>query len=81
MTVATIREILHDFINAADDEQIQSIYPIFEDLLAPQYDPWEDDAFLKELKNRLDDIESGKAKGIPWEEVKIKARLDARRNP
>jgi hypothetical protein len=39
-----------------------------------KYDHWEDEDFLKELKSRIDDFESGKDEGIPWEEVKIKAR-------
>lgn len=42
--------------------------------VSDDFDPWEDDDFLKELKSRLDDIESGKVKGIPWEEVKRNAK-------
>lgn len=40
-----------------------------------QIDPWENEAFLKELKSRIDDIESGKTKGISWEEVTRLAEL------
>lgn len=47
-----------------------------------QIDPWEDEAFLKELKSRIDDIESGKTKSISWEEVtrRAEAELKKRRN-
>ncbi|MDB5016147.1 MAG: hypothetical protein JWQ84_979 [Mucilaginibacter sp.] len=74
MTTAALREKLHDFINTADDKKVETIYSIFEDQIAEKYDHWEDEDFLKEIKSRLDEFESGKVKGIPWEEVRLKAR-------
>jgi putative addiction module component (TIGR02574 family) len=75
MTTAAIREKLHGFINTADDNQVKAVYSIFEDQIAERYDHWEDEEFLKELKSRIDDIESGKTQGIPWEEVKRKVQI------
>jgi len=80
MTTAVIRKKLHGFIETADDKQVEAVYSIFEDQIAEKYDAWEDEEFLEELKDRLDDIENGKDDGLSWEEVKIKARLDAKRN-
>lgn len=74
MTTAALREKLHDFINTADDKKVETIYSIFEDQIAEKYNHWEDEDFLKEIKSRLDEFESGKVKGIPWEEVRLKAR-------
>jgi hypothetical protein len=74
MTIAAIREKLHDFVNTADDKQVETLYSIFEDEIAEKYDWWKDEGFLKELKCRLDDIESCKVQGISWEVVKLKAR-------
>lgn len=79
MTTATIREKLHGLIDTADDEQVKAVYSIFEDQIAEKYDPWEDEAFVKEMDQRVTDFETGKDKGVSWEEVKLKARL--RRQP
>jgi len=76
MTTTAIREKLHEMINTADDKQVESMYSIFEDQIAERYDHWEDEEFLKEIKSRLDDIESGNDQGLSWEEVKLKARAE-----
>jgi putative addiction module component (TIGR02574 family) len=79
MTTTAIREKLHEMVNTADDKQIKAVYSIFEDQIAEKYDHWEDEAFVKEMDQRIKDFESGKDKGVSWEEVKLKARL--RRQP
>ena len=79
MTITAIREKLHDFINTADDKHVKAVYSIFEDQMAEKYDPWEDDAFVREMDQRTEDFESGRDKGVSWEEVKLKAR--SRRQP
>ena len=37
-------------------------------------DHWDDEDFVNEMQSRVDDYESGRVKGIPWEEVKDKMR-------
>jgi putative addiction module component (TIGR02574 family) len=74
MKTAVIRKKLHEFVDSANDQQITALYLIFEDEIAEKCDPWEDAVFFKELESRINDIESGKTKGIPWEEVRRKAR-------
>lgn len=75
MTVALIREKLHDYIENADDKKVEAIYLMVEgEIDDEKYDRWEDEEFLKELKSRLDDFESGIDKGSTWEEVKLRAR-------
>lgn len=80
MTTAAIREKLHDLIDTADDKHVKAVYSIFEDEIAEKDDPWEDEAFVNEIDQRIKDFESGKVKGIRWEEVKLKAenRLKAK---
>lgn len=73
MTTVAIREKLHDFVNTADDKQVETLYSIFEDQMSSEYDHWKDEAFVNEIDKRLNDFESGRVKGIPWEEVKLKA--------
>lgn len=74
MTTATKREKLHDFINDADDKKVEAIYSLIENEIEESYDHWEDEEFLAEIKKRLDEFESGKVKGISWEQVKLNAR-------
>lgn len=74
MTTEAIREKLHDLINTVDDKHVMAVSSIFEDKIEERYDHWEDEEFLKEIKTRLDDFESGKTQGIPWEEVRLKVR-------
>ena len=75
MTTAAIREKLHYLIDTADDKHVKAVYSIFKDEIAEKHDPWEDEAFVKEMTQRITDFESGKTKGVTWEEVKQKARL------
>jgi hypothetical protein len=74
MTTATIREKLHNYINIADDKKVEAIYTIVESEIAERLDLWEDEEFLKEIKNRVDDFENGTVKGSTWDEVKLKAK-------
>jgi hypothetical protein len=74
MSTDTIRERLHEYIRFADDKKVNAIYTMVEDEIVDRLDLRDDPAFLNELKERLDDIESGNDEGLSWEEVKLKAR-------
>jgi len=76
MTIATIRERLHEYIDFADDKKINAIYTIVEDEIVEELDLWEDKEFLQELKSRLDDIETGHDDSLTWNEVKVKAQAE-----
>jgi hypothetical protein len=80
MTVATKREKLQNLINTADDEKIEAIFSKMEDEIEEKYDHWEDDEFVAEMKNRIDDYENGVDKGLSWEEVKLMARNEFKAN-
>jgi hypothetical protein len=65
---------LHQYIDKATDEELINILSFVEEDPAPyivenKYDPWEDKKFVKEMDKRMEELESGKVKGIPWEEV------------
>jgi len=81
MSIETVRERLHEYISFADDKKVEAIYIMVEDEIIDHMNLWENADFLKELKNRLDDFESGKTQGISWEEVKHNARLAANEKP
>jgi hypothetical protein len=80
MSTATIRERLHEYIRFADDKKVTAIYTMVEDEITEELKLWENEGFLKELNNRLEAYENGSVKGIPWEEIKLKAenRLKAK---
>ena len=72
MTVTAIREKLHDYINTADDKQIQAIYNIFEDQIVNEpYDWSKDKEFVAELDERVRRYEAGIDKGYTLDEVRV----------
>lgn len=74
MSTETIRERLHEYIRFADDKKVEAIYTMVESEIVEELDLWEDKAFLNELKDRLDEYESGKATTLSLEEFKEKIR-------
>ena len=77
MTVATIKEKLHDYISEADDEKVKALYILLEDQMTPQLEWWEDEKFVAELDKRQQDLENGTDRGYSIDEVK--AYLDEQR--
>ena|SRR3569833_1541547 len=75
MTTATKRKKLHEMIDTADDGQLEVIYSFVDHEVSEGYDHWADKEFVKDIEGRLADIESGKDKGLSWEELKTKAKL------
>ena len=69
MTITAIREKLNNYISTVDDKQIQAIYDLFEDQLAPVVDWSEDEEFVAELDERVRRWKDGTDKGITWEET------------
>ena len=74
MGTEIIRERLQEYIRFADDKKVAAIYTMVESEIQEELNLWEDVDFLNEMKNRVEDYESGNVVGIPWEEVKKRAR-------
>ena len=72
MTIAAIREKLHEYIDIAEEKKLEAIYAMIEEGVLENVDLWEDEDFLNELDRRMEELESGKVKGIPLEEFKSK---------
>jgi hypothetical protein len=68
--IAGIRQELHDFIDNADDAALRDIYTKFKAEDNELYEWWNDEELVAELKQRADDVESGKDKGFTIEESK-----------
>ena len=80
MTTTAIREKLYNYIKTVDDEKIRAVYELFEDQIAPAVDWSEDEAFVKELDERVERFKSGSDRSYSWDEVKaeIQNRRDKR---
>jgi hypothetical protein len=74
MTTQAIRERLHEYIRFADDKKLEAIYTMVEDDIVEELDLWENEAFLQEMKGRVDAFETGKIQTVSWQEVKTKAK-------
>jgi len=70
MTTTAIRQKLYDYIRFAEDKKVKAIYTVLENEIEEGYDYWNDTAFINELDKMSADYESGKVKGIPWEDAK-----------
>jgi hypothetical protein len=49
MTIAAIREKLHDFVNTADDKNVKAIYTVVEEL-TEKSNSWVDKAGIKKIE-------------------------------
>ena len=70
MAIATIREKLHHYIDVADDKKVKAIFTVMENDITETLNLWEDEDFVNEMNNRLEELESGKVKGVTLEEFK-----------
>jgi hypothetical protein len=74
MKAEEIKQKLLEYINQASPEQLEEMLSFVEEE-ETEYDvktasaPWDDEEFVKEMDRRMEEIDSGKVKGIPWEEV------------
>lgn len=73
MNTSEIREELHKYINEADDKKVKAIYTMIEEDIHPN-SIWNDDGFVAELERRVEALESGREKGLTFEEVQANAR-------
>jgi hypothetical protein len=81
MDAAQLKQKLHDYINTAGKKKLQAIYTLLESDM-PQYSNWWDDKeFVEELDRRAEELESGRVKGLTWEESIAGARKAIKRVP
>lgn len=74
METEVIRERLQEYIRFADDKKVAAIYTMVESDIQDELDLWEDQDFLNEMKNRVDEYESGKAEIVSFEDFKNNIR-------
>ena len=77
MTVAAIKEKLHDYISEADDNKVKALYTLLEEQINTVLDWSDDEDFVAELNERYRRWEEGIDKGCTLDEVK--AHLDEQR--
>lgn len=69
MGATTLRDRLYDYIRYADEKKVKAIYTMVEDEINHRYEPLEDEDYLIMLDKRVEEYESGKVKGVSWEEA------------
>ena len=70
MTVTAIREKLHNYIDGADDKELEMMLTILEVGMEKKHYDWSrDEEFVAELNERARRLEEGIDKGRTWEDV------------
>lgn len=70
MTTAAIRQKLYEYIRFADDKKVKAIYTVVASEANNNSEWWEDKKLLEKVIKTDNDMESGKDKGINWEDAK-----------
>lgn len=67
-------ELLKKALTLSAEERAQLVDSLLESLDEPREDPADiEAAWNEEIARRIADLDSGKAKTIPWEEVRLRA--------
>lgn len=75
MNKEELKNRLHEYIDKASEEELEEMmYLVEEDEVEYGTDKrakkwWEDEEYIKELDRRMEEIDSGKVRAIPAEEV------------
>jgi hypothetical protein len=70
MNTPAIRKKLIEYIEVAEDKKIKAIYTIIEKDINEMDKELDDDQLFAELDKRSSDLETGKDKGVVWEDLK-----------
>jgi hypothetical protein len=69
MTIAAIREKLHDYINEADEEKVKAIYTLVEGEIIPGPHWANEEEFIADMDERVRRYDEGIDRGYTWDEV------------
>jgi hypothetical protein len=69
MTIAAIREKLHDYINVADDDKVKAIYTLVENQIVPGHHWASEEEFEADMDERVRRYDEGIDNGYSWAEV------------
>jgi hypothetical protein len=78
MTIAAIREKLHDYINIADDDKVKAIYTLLEGQIVPGYHWASEEEFVTDMDERVRRYDEGIDKGVSLEELERNIELRKR---
>jgi len=80
MSIAEIKQQLHEYIDSAEDKKLKAIYTLLEDDITDDYQFSEDQK--KELDRRYNNYQNGVGKTYTWDEtlaITDKALADRRK--
>jgi len=67
-----VHDLLEKALSLSEQERADLACSLI-DSLDPSIDPEAEDAWKKEIARRISDLDFGKAKTVPWEEVRRKS--------
>ncbi len=73
MKTVELKQKLHEYIDSAEEKKLKAIYTMVEDEIEPPYNYLSDEDFIKELHERISELENGDKKGVTWNRVRKKA--------
>lgn len=76
MTLNTIKEKLHQFIENGDSKKVKAVYTMLENEIEGEV--WTDE-FVKEMDKRVYEMDNNLVKTYSWEEVKHHLRSKKRK--
>lgn len=75
MAQATPAELLQHALQLSEDDRLALATDLLDSVEGPEDPEWAE-AWAAELDRRVRELDEGRVKGVPWEEVK--AKLEAR---
>ncbi len=76
MTLSTIKEKLHQFIENGDPKKVKAVYTMLENEIEGEM--WTGE-FVKEMDKRAYEMDNGLVKTYSWEEEKLHLRAKKRK--
>ncbi len=79
MTAAAIRQKMYEYIRFADERKVKAIYTIVADEANDIAEWWEDQKLLEKVARADADMQSGRDKGINWQDAKKQLLLRSKK--
>ena len=70
MDAIVMRVELHDYINHADEKELELLYTMWSNKVLDKYEWWKDEELVAELDRQSAALDSKEEPSISWEEVK-----------
>lgn len=77
MAAANVAQVLQQALDLPAEDRLAVATELFNSVEGPEDEEWAE-AWSKELKKRLQEVESGAVQTVPWEDVKARVAASLR---